>query len=121
MDRNVMVPWFTIEPTVPVITLAVSPTGAFARTVNVSESAAETVPVTDAALVEPEMPVTATLTSPDDADTAGALNKGADTDPGVYDRTDALYETDTCHDVSWFVPVRKSNGTTIVSPAKRGL
>jgi hypothetical protein len=55
------------------MTLAVSPVGASASTVNVNETAEAIVPVTDAGAVEALMPVTATLTSPEDADSEGVL------------------------------------------------
>ena len=116
LERNVMVPWFTNDPTNPENAPALSPVGALASTVNVRESAEATVPVTDAADVEPLMPVAATLTSPDDADSVGELKSGAEEEPPTYESTEALYEIDTCQDVSWFVPVKKSTGTTIVSP-----
>ena len=44
---------------------------------NVSVTAADTVPVTDAADVEPLMPVTAMLTAPPVDDSVGALKSGA--------------------------------------------
>ena len=52
--------------------------GALASTTKVRESAEATVPVTDAGVVEPLMPVAATLTLPDDADSVGELKSGAD-------------------------------------------
>ena len=110
-------PWFTMLPTDPVIALAVSPVGAPATTTKVKVSAAVTVPVTDAADVEPLMPVAATLTAPADAASVGELYSGADAEPATYASTVGLYDTDTCHDVSWFAPVKRSIGTTIVSPA----
>ena len=117
LERNVMVPWFTTDPTLPVNAPAHSPVGALVRTVNVNERAVGMVPVTDIVDVEPLMPVAATLTSPTDADTVGELKSGAFAEFGAYDSSDALNESDTVHDVSWFDPVKKSIGTTIVSPA----
>jgi hypothetical protein len=81
LDKNVMVPWFTSDTTVPdtapVRIPAVAPPG----TVKVSVSMAANVPVTDAAEVEPLMPVAAMLTKPGVAEfTEGVLNRGADAD-----------------------------------------
>ena len=81
--KNVMVPWFTREPTVPLNARDDSPAGALARTVNVSVSADVTVPVTKAAAVVPLIPVAATLTKPVDTPSAGELNSGADAEPGT--------------------------------------
>ena len=119
LDRKEIVPWFTSEPTTPVKALAESPAGAVASTVKLSVSALVTVPVTAAADVEPGMPVQATLTPPEVADTAGVLNRGADTELATYESSVGSKVMLTCHDVSWFVPVKKSMGSVMVSPAYR--
>ena len=103
-------------PTMPVMALALRPVGALASTRNVNVTAAAIVPVTDAACVEPLMPVAATLTSPADTDSEGVLYSGADAE-GTYAKMAGLKAIDTCHDVSTLVPVKKSSGTVIVSPA----
>ena len=117
LETNVMVPWFTNDPTAPPKALALSPEGAFASTTNVRESADMTLPVTDAAAVVPLMPVAAMLTSPDDADSVGALKSGAEAEEATYRRREESKESDTCHDVSWFDPVKKSTSTLTVSSA----
>ena len=88
--------------------------GAVERTINVSVTAADRVPVTDAADVEPLMPVTAMLTVSPDDDSVGALKSGAEDE--MYCRRVESNDSDTCHEVSWFDAVKKSIGTLIVSP-----
>jgi len=91
-----------------------NPLGAVERMMNVSVTAADTVPVTDAADVKPLMPVTAILTVSPDDDSVGALKSGAEDE--TYCRRSESNDSDTCHEVSWFDAVKKSIGTLIVSP-----
>ena len=116
-ERNVSVPWFTREPTAPEKATDDSPLGALERTTNESVTAADTVPVTDEGGVDPLMPVTAMLTLPAEDDSVGALKRGADAEEATYRRREESKESDTCHDVSWFDPVKKSTSTLTVSSA----
>ena len=122
LERNVIVPWFTRDATVPDITDEARPAGADDTTVKVRVSMADTRPVTAELAVVPLMPVAAALTVPAVAEfTDGVLNRGADAEPATYDSTAVSYVTEILHDVSTLVPLKASMDTEIVSPAYLGL